>query len=399
MKISNGYDSYNYQQTKTQNTDGDTGFSDMLEASAKATGEETVSEKTEGTTNTTAQAAADTNVNEIFEQMTSQSAVNRPKVEDTSTTKPSDDKVEDTAKTLENSRAYYSIAAGQGVDTTRRINEEATGEATLTPEQIEMLSEKYDVDNLTPQQQYDLLCDLTDMNAISAEDVYRSCMRIAPTINNLANAVAVPADNVLLPSIYNDQKQPTLLESLTSGLQQERDGYAYMLELSRDSEKFDKLSDKEKEIFSQNKDFAPHFEAMIDSHQKLANVLSLLLRNNKSTADDALKNYGPNAPEEVKDAWTKAAEETGYNPNGTDENGKVTHITQLYLQASPKAGDDKPAINGNDVLGSSVSSARDAVSEMLAALEEKLKDPTLTQKESYEKEKSFYQAFLNNLDE
>ena len=56
------------------------------------------------------------------------------------------------------------------IDTTKTINWGATGEAQLTDEQIAGLNEKYDMGNLSAQNFYDLMSDLTNMNVLSAED-------------------------------------------------------------------------------------------------------------------------------------------------------------------------------------------------------------------------------------
>lgn len=66
------------------------------------------------------------------------------------------------------------------IDTTKSINWDATGEATLTDEQIAELRNKYNLENLSPQHYYDLMADLTNMNAISAEDIHSMHLATAP---------------------------------------------------------------------------------------------------------------------------------------------------------------------------------------------------------------------------
>ena len=41
---------------------------------------------------------------------------------------------------------------------------------------------------------------------------------------------------------------------------------------------------------------------------------------------------GPNAPQSVKDAWMKAAQEVNANGLGIRENGMMTHISQMMVQ-------------------------------------------------------------------
>lgn len=57
------------------------------------------------------------------------------------------------------------------IDTTKTINWASSGEHKLTAEEIAQLKEKYDVTNLSAQEYYDLMSDLTHMNALSADEV------------------------------------------------------------------------------------------------------------------------------------------------------------------------------------------------------------------------------------
>lgn len=57
------------------------------------------------------------------------------------------------------------------IDTTKTINWQSSGDHTLTAEEIARLKEKYDVTNLTAQQYYDLMSDLTHMEVLSGSDV------------------------------------------------------------------------------------------------------------------------------------------------------------------------------------------------------------------------------------
>jgi hypothetical protein len=58
------------------------------------------------------------------------------------------------------------------VDTSRKsINYSATGSHTLTQQEATSLAGKYDLNKMTAQSNYDLLCDLTNLNALSTKDV------------------------------------------------------------------------------------------------------------------------------------------------------------------------------------------------------------------------------------
>lgn len=57
------------------------------------------------------------------------------------------------------------------IDTTKTINWESRGDHKLTADEITQLKEKYDVTNLSPQEYYDLMSDLTHMEVLSGNDV------------------------------------------------------------------------------------------------------------------------------------------------------------------------------------------------------------------------------------
>lgn len=57
------------------------------------------------------------------------------------------------------------------IDTTKTINWESRGDHKLTADEIAQLKEKYDVTNLSPQEYYDLMSDLTHMEVLSGNDV------------------------------------------------------------------------------------------------------------------------------------------------------------------------------------------------------------------------------------
>lgn len=57
------------------------------------------------------------------------------------------------------------------IDTTKTINWASSGEHKLTAEEIAQLKEKYDVTNLSAQEYYDLMSDLTHLEVLSADEV------------------------------------------------------------------------------------------------------------------------------------------------------------------------------------------------------------------------------------
>lgn len=63
------------------------------------------------------------------------------------------------------------LKEGVTIDTSNTINWQSTGDQKLTEEQISALREKYDVTNLTRQDYYDLMSELTHMNVLSGKDI------------------------------------------------------------------------------------------------------------------------------------------------------------------------------------------------------------------------------------
>jgi hypothetical protein len=58
------------------------------------------------------------------------------------------------------------------IDMSKSFDWNATGEHTLTADELAELREKYNPENLSRQNFYDLMCDLSKLNAITAEDVH-----------------------------------------------------------------------------------------------------------------------------------------------------------------------------------------------------------------------------------
>lgn len=69
---------------------------------------------------------------------------------------------------------------GGSIDTAKMINWHSKGDRELTAEQIAELKKKYDVENLSRQDYYDLMSDLTRMEVLSGEDCARVHLATAP---------------------------------------------------------------------------------------------------------------------------------------------------------------------------------------------------------------------------
>ncbi|MBP3460076.1 MAG: hypothetical protein J6K58_12775 [Lachnospiraceae bacterium] len=108
---------------------------------------------------------------------------------------------------------------------------------------------------------------------------------------------------------------------------------------------------------------------------------------------------GPNVPREVAKAWLEAADETGADGMGMDDNGMLTHISSMMLQRIRKW--QKGENGSGDLLGDSIESALKAAKEALDDLEypltEEIERSPEVQKE-LEKEKEFYKSFIAKLE-
>lgn len=65
----------------------------------------------------------------------------------------------------------FGAVMGGGVSTDKPLNWDADGGSELTREQIDYLKSTYDLSDMSKQEYYNLMADLTNMNAISIEDV------------------------------------------------------------------------------------------------------------------------------------------------------------------------------------------------------------------------------------
>ncbi len=115
-----------------------------------------------------------------------------------------------------------------------------------------------------------------------------------------------------------------------------------------------------------------------------------------SYAEQAFNSVGKNAPQEVRDAWMEAAREAGVDGLGMKKNGMLSHISQLMVERVERSmrGQDS-----DDILGSTVESARRAIENALYDLEHPLAGERHSAdiQEWIEKERQFYKAFLAKL--
>ena len=108
---------------------------------------------------------------------------------------------------------------------------------------------------------------------------------------------------------------------------------------------------------------------------------------------------GPNAPQSVKDAWMKAAQEVNANGLGIRENGMMTHISQMMVQRLGKVL--KGETENTDILGNSVESAIRATEQALYDLEHPIAytPKSIEVQQARIKERDFYNAFLEKMEQ
>ena len=115
--------------------------------------------------------------------------------------------------------------------------------------------------------------------------------------------------------------------------------------------------------------------------------------------EKAFEMVGPNAPQEVKDAWIEAAKEVNANGMGIRGNGMMSHISQMMVQRLNKQL--KGETENFDILGNTVESAIQATKEALYDLEHpRVYTPrSIEVQQARIKEGEFYRAFLEKLEQ
>ena len=114
--------------------------------------------------------------------------------------------------------------------------------------------------------------------------------------------------------------------------------------------------------------------------------------------EKAFEMVGPNAPQEVKDAWMEAAKEVNANGMGIRGNGMMSHISQMMVQRLNKQL--KGETENFDILGSTVESAIQATKNALYDLEHPVvyTPRSIDVQQARIKEGEFYRAFLEKLE-
>lgn len=79
-----------------------------------------------------------------------------------------------------NQEAVSEIMKAMGVELKDNINWNADGSSKLTDEQIKDLKERYDVENLSKEEYYNLLTELVNLNVVSGDDFEKEFIKEAP---------------------------------------------------------------------------------------------------------------------------------------------------------------------------------------------------------------------------
>ncbi len=262
-----------------------------------------------------------------------------------------------------------------GVKLDTKINWNADGTSELTEDQIQYLQEKYDVENMSKSEFYNLMAELSGMNVISHKDVENQFLRHEdPAV--AAKGFVIIAANEHFSQWLNSGN------NYLSRFQNEERMYDDWIQALLDERSSVQGSDILKA--------RSYYEEQKESSGRLAGIFEKLKTNRngkvKKTRNDGLEILGSAAPGEVKDAWSKAEKESGLNGMAMNAEGKLTQLTQLFVMSIEnmyKGG-------RRDVLGDSVLSAKEAVQKALSRL-------GIPENREEKKEKDFYEAFLRIL--
>ena len=116
--------------------------------------------------------------------------------------------------------------------------------------------------------------------------------------------------------------------------------------------------------------------------------------------EKAFDMIGPNAPQEVKDAWMEAAKEVNANGMGITKNGMLSHISQMMVQRLNKQLNGEEDVDNIDILGNTTESAIQATSQALYDLDHPREyvPKSIEVQQACMKEREFYVAFLERLE-
>ena len=116
--------------------------------------------------------------------------------------------------------------------------------------------------------------------------------------------------------------------------------------------------------------------------------------------EKAFDMIGPNAPQDVKDAWMEAAKDINANGMGIKKNGMLSHISQMLVQRLNKQLKGDGDADNIDILGNTTESAIQATSRALYDLDHPREyvPKSIEVQRACMKEREVYVAFLEKLE-
>lgn len=116
--------------------------------------------------------------------------------------------------------------------------------------------------------------------------------------------------------------------------------------------------------------------------------------------EKAFDMIGPNASQDVKDAWMEAANEVNANGMGIKKNGMLSHISQMMVQRLNKQMKGEGDVDNIDILGNTIESAIQATKQALYDLDHPREyvPKSIEVQQACMKEREFYVAFLEKLE-
>ena len=116
--------------------------------------------------------------------------------------------------------------------------------------------------------------------------------------------------------------------------------------------------------------------------------------------EKAFDMIGPNAPQDVKDAWMEAAKDINANGMGIKKNGMLSHISQMMVQRLNKQLKGDGDADNIDILGNTTESAIQATSQALYDLDypREYVPKSIEVQRACMKEREVYVAFLEKLE-
>lgn len=276
----------------------------------------------------------------------------------------------------QNKEAVLRMLNLMGVKRKSGINWESDGSDKLTDEQVRDLSGRYDVEDLSREEYYSLLTELVNLNVISGDDFEKQFIKQASPETAEYGYMLTAA----FPNSYEAEYGDYLEKFLKDADMFEY--YSRMIEEGKTSVHASNIY-RMKEYYKDEKERC----------ERLAEVLGQIRREDRDSritkpkrSFDGLDVLGPSAPDEVKEAWKQAEEESGVNGYGMNSEGKFTQITALFAMSIEKMVNG----SGQDILGNTISSATEAVRKALGRL-------GIPKSDEEKKEQLFYEVFLRLL--